>query len=271
MRRTLAGPGSSTSTYQAKLDPGKAAPAGTGGEYRRTATATGPGASGAEYIPTQGMLISRSFSLIIQVNICWPNWFPFVPFVLTIDQIVESKQELEPEASSAVLVLHLDPNPPKQTTLPPQVRLVSYFSSQFCCALTSFQDSGKQAGAGSGGEFRRVGTAAGPASSQTAYTATQDAGKQLPAGQGGDYRRAGAAAGPQSSHASYTPTQDPGLRIPLHPFLNRNFSPPPTLSFSLNVQKKCPLVLEVPMLITSATLRLTSNSNLNLIYFYYAK
>ena len=99
--------------------------------------------------------------------------------------------------------------------------------------LTHAIDSGKQAGAGTGGEFRRVGTAAGPQSSQTGYTATQDAGKQLPAGQGGEYRRAGAAAGPQSSQANYTPTQDPGLRIFLL-FIFPLFSLRPPPSFTLS-------------------------------------
>ena len=124
MRRTLAGPGSSTGAYQPKLDPGKAAPAGTGGEFRRTATAIGPGASGADYVATHGMstLISFLFYIVYQSTPArYPKLlsflYPFLPYT---------------------------------------------------CPL----DSGKQAGAGTGGEFRRVGSASGPQSSQANYTAT---------------------------------------------------------------------------------------------------
>lgn len=60
MRRTLAGPGSSTGNYKPQLDPGKAAPAGTGGEFRRAGVAAGPGASGGDYVATQGKLHTNS-------------------------------------------------------------------------------------------------------------------------------------------------------------------------------------------------------------------
>ncbi|EGG14780.1 hypothetical protein DFA_10653 [Cavenderia fasciculata] len=54
LRRTLAGPASSTSTYSPKLDPGKAAPSGNSGEgYRRPGTAaSGPQSATAPYVPT---------------------------------------------------------------------------------------------------------------------------------------------------------------------------------------------------------------------------
>lgn len=52
MRRTLAGPGSSTSDYKATTDPGKALPSGTTGGYRRVGQATGPGSAQADYTPT---------------------------------------------------------------------------------------------------------------------------------------------------------------------------------------------------------------------------
>jgi hypothetical protein len=54
MRRTFAGPGSSTSNYKSTTDPGKALPSGnTQGGYRRTADAAGPTSSHSEYTSTQ--------------------------------------------------------------------------------------------------------------------------------------------------------------------------------------------------------------------------
>jgi len=53
MRANLAGPSSSTDKSKPKLtDPGKQAAAGTGGDYRRIATATGPAATKGSYTAT---------------------------------------------------------------------------------------------------------------------------------------------------------------------------------------------------------------------------
>lgn len=53
MRRTLAGPGSSTGNYKSTTDPGKAlASGGTADGYRRVGQASGPGSSTSEYQAT---------------------------------------------------------------------------------------------------------------------------------------------------------------------------------------------------------------------------
>jgi len=47
MRRNLAGPGASGREFTPTHDPGKAAPAGTGGGYRRAGDVAGPTSSHA--------------------------------------------------------------------------------------------------------------------------------------------------------------------------------------------------------------------------------
>jgi len=53
MRRVQVGPGSSTDhKHVATNDPGKEAAAGSGGDFRRFSTATGPQSSKTEYVST---------------------------------------------------------------------------------------------------------------------------------------------------------------------------------------------------------------------------
>ena len=62
MRRTLAGPGSSTGEYKPKLDPGTALPAAKDGAFRRVGQAAGPASSHT------GKLISATSTAVKCLN-----------------------------------------------------------------------------------------------------------------------------------------------------------------------------------------------------------